>query len=374
MKKKVLQVTGALNVGGLEIVAKNYYKYIDKTKYDFVYLAWKKEKNDLEQEILDMGAKVIYIDSPQNDYIKFYKDIIRVLEEHGPFDIVHSHMLFTSGWFMKAAYKMGVPIRIAHSHNSQRAVKNSFFKKIYIKLMRFYLKKYANRIIGVNQIAGEALIGRSEFQRKGIVLENGIQLSEYKFNEDTRQKTRERLSVSKDDILLGNVARVTKVKNQEFILDITKVLAEVSSKYKVIIIGEGDLEEELKRKAHTLNIEKNILFLGLQTNISDYLQAMDIFLLPSLHEGAPLSLIEAQASKLPCITSDRVPDDTKLTENLMSLPINEGTEIWVDHILSLKLNNRDSRNISSLLESDYNIEISIQKLEKIYSRNKLELK
>ncbi|MFV8785214.1 glycosyltransferase [Aerococcus urinaeequi] len=374
MKKKVLQVTGALNVGGLEIVAKNYYKYIDKTKYDFVYLAWKKEKNDLEQEILDMGAKVIYIDSPQNGYIKFYKDIIRVLEEHGPFDIVHSHMLFTSGWFMKAAYKMGVPIRIAHSHNSQRAVKNSFFKNIYIKLMRFYLKKYANRIIGVNQIAGEALIGRSEFQRKGIVLENGIQLSEYKFNEDTRQKTRERLSVSKDDILLGNVARVTKVKNQEFILDITKVLAEVSSKYKVIIIGEGDLEEELKRKAHTLNIEKNILFLGLQTNISDYLQAMDIFLLPSLHEGAPLSLIEAQASKLPCITSDRVPDDTKLTENLMSLPINEGTEIWVDHILSLKLNNRDSRNISSLLESDYNIEISIQKLEKIYSRNKLELK
>lgn len=364
--KKILIVTDSLRIGGLEKIIVDYIKYCNTEKYEFTYLLLdNNSKGGLEKEVLQNGGNIIKLYPPKKNYIKFYRDFKNIVRKHGPFDIVHSHPAFTSGILMKASYKLKIPKRISHSHTDKRLVKENIFKKIYELIMKRYLRKYSTDCLAVSQNAGKYLFGESFFNKKGTILENGIEFNDFFYNPKIREKLRNSYNLNNDKVI-GHVGTFNKTKNQSFLIDILNELLKTDKHYKLLLVGDGKTREELKLKAKSLNIENNVIFVGRKDTVSSYLQAMDLFVFPSMFEGLPLSVLESQAAKLTTIISDKVPQEVLITNYIHVISLECPPSEWANKIKMLKLNERENLNNNPLLNSNYEIKKSIEKLQSIY--------
>lgn len=369
-KMKVMQVVGSLRMGGLELVALNYFKYIDRTKYTFDYLVYGSEIGELEKEVKRLGGNIIRIPKPKKNPLSFFKHLKKVFQDYGPYDVVHSHPLFNSGIVLKAAKSASVPIRISHSHSARQNERHSVMKNVYIKLMKYNLHKYSTHFLACSNEAGNYLFGSNWFSNKGIIMENGINISDYRFNKKKRYEVRKRLSLN-DYFVIGNVGRLSNVKNQKYLLDIFKDIKSNDSNVKLLLVGEGMLREELEMKVKELNISEDVIFLGSRNDVSDLLQAMDIFVFPSKSEGFGIAVVEAQASGLPCLISDVIPKDAIATDLVVSLSLESDAKVWSREILKIKDESEESRarTDDSLVSNTNDLPIIIRKIEDIYCEN-----
>ncbi len=291
-------------------------------------------------------------------------------DEH--FDIVHCHLPFISGIVLFAAKQCGVQKRIAHAHFSQPYTDTKIYSKpkqavakIYRQAMRLLLKKYCNGEIACSPASGEYLYGKKEFDKNGIILNNGINTDKFMFSSSVRDDIRKELKIQEDETVLGHIGQLYSVKNQSFVIDVFYKYHLKNEKSKLIIAGDGTDREMLKDKVKRLNLENVVMFLGLRNDAQRLYQAMDCFVFPSIHEGFPLTLIEAQTSKLPCVVSDTVTKAAKLNLNFDYLSITESPGKWVEKIDELLLLNREKIDNSKVIEQ-FDIRILSKKLEKIY--------
>lgn len=364
--KKILIVTDSLRLGGLETVIVNYLKYSYKKNYQFTYLILNnKEDGELEEDVRQKGGEIVKLYPPKQNYFKFYFDLKKIMQYYGPFDVVHSHPAFTSGIVMRAAYKSNIPKRLSHSHTDKSKVKKSQLKSKYEIFMKRLLKKYSTKYLAVSNNAGNYLFGESFFMKNGTVLENGVDFNNYQYDVRVRNKVRKKYNLSNYTVI-GHVGTFNKVKNQSFLIDILNNLLKYSDKYKLLLIGDGPTYDDLKKKAQKLKIKDKILFIGRRNDISQFLQAMDLFVFPSYYEGLGLSLLESQAAQLVTITSDMVPSEVLMTNYISVMPLSSSAEEWAEKIKSLKLNNRADLDKKPLIESDYQLEKSISKLHELY--------
>lgn len=329
--KKVLIIAGKLCIGGAEKVARDIGYYADKTKYDIHYLVFGDEVHCYEQELTDVGCKIIHMDPPSDNHYKYYKSI-RTLFCNEKYDIVHSHTMFSSGWAMIAGKKCGVPVRIAHSHTIRGHEERGLIKSIYENTMRRVINKYATHCIGCGLSAGYWLFGKKEFKEKGIVIFNGIDLDSFKYDPEKRNRLREQLLLD-NKFVIGHVGHFADVKNQQYLIKLLPDLIRKNKNTVLMLLGDGETNAEMKQLVKSLNVEKCVLFTGNVTNVGDYLNAMDVFAFPSKYEGMPLSLIEAQANGLPCVISEKIPKDVYLTDLITGLPITEESrDMWLNKI------------------------------------------
>lgn len=364
--KNILIVTDSLRLGGLEKIIVDYIRYCNKEEYKFTYLVLDdNSKGELEKEVLQLGGNIIKLYPPKNNYIKFYQDLKKTLSKYGPFDIVHSHPAFTSGIVMKASHKLKIPIRISHSHTDKRLLKENIFKRMYEVIMKYCIRKYSTHYLAVSQGAGEYLFGESFFNENGMVLENGIKFRDFSYDVKTRKEVRNFYNFNNEKII-GHIGTFNKTKNQSLLIDILYELLKTDRHYKLLLIGDGKTQEELKMKAKCLNIENNIMFLGRKDNISKYLQAMDIFIFPSKFEGLGLSVLESQASKLITVVSDKIPQEALITNYVHIISLDCTPVEWANKIRALDVSGRDKLNDKPLLNSNYEIGKSIRKLQNIY--------
>ena len=326
---RVLQITGGMNMGGIENFIMNVYRNIDRNKVQFDFLIHQEEKQIFEDEIEKLGGKVYRIPSiRKSGYFKYKKDLKDFFQAHS-YKIVHSHYNELSGLILKIAKESKIKIRISHSHTSYPKYSN-ILTKLFAEYLIRLLKNSSSLKFACSQKAGEWLYGESEnFE----VISNGIDPNKYKFNETIRKNIRDELKIKNDKILIGHVGRFSPEKNHEFIIDIFKDLYSKDNRYKLVLIGTGSTEEKIKKKVKDLGLKEAVNFLGVRKDVNNILQAMDLFVFPSLYEGLPVTLVEAQGAGLKCFISDTVTKEIDLECGLTEfISLNKSSEEWADII------------------------------------------
>ena len=364
-KIKVLEVVGSLRMGGLETVAINFFRYSDKSKYEFYFLTYQKgnEKEFFEDEVKKLGGKIIKIDSPKKGMFKFIKSVKKIIKNEN-YKIVHSHTFYNSGIIMYIASKLNVPIRITHIHTNNSMKNQKFIKVMYNFIMKNLIKKYSTKVCACSKEAGILTCGKKYFKEYGIVVNNCIDIDKYKFSSENRKNIRNNLKINENEIVIGNIGRIEKVKNQIFLLNILKKLND--TKFKLVIAGDGTLKKFLEDKAKEYGIINNVIFLGNISNVSEVLSAFDIFALPSEHEGFGLVLLEAQANGLKCLASkENIPDSVKILDNFKFISLIDMTQ-WIYEIKNKTNLKRNEKATEILKEQGYDIKDFSNYIKNLY--------
>lgn len=359
---RIAQIMGKWVGGGVEAVVINYYRYIDRNKIQFDFICDEDSTCIPYEEIEKLGGKVILI-PPYQKIFKYHKELKRVLKE-GKYKIVHSHINTLSVFSLFAAKCAGVPIRISHSHATTN--KKEFKRNIIKLFLRPFNRMCATNYACCSEYAGRWMFGNNNYNNGRVTkINNAIEIDRFIFNNKIRELYRNRLKIKAEQIVIGHVGRMVETKNHLFLLDIFARLCKKEDAV-LILIGQGPLEKELKRRAEELNIKERVFFLGQIKNVNDWYQVFDAFVLPSLYEGFGMALLEAQVSNLPCIASKDVPQEAKLIDNLEFLSLDLDKDLWIETIINLIRKSKRKSNQELLLNKGYDISIEVEKLEKYY--------
>ncbi|MCH5315039.1 MAG: glycosyltransferase [Eubacterium sp.] len=367
-KKKVLIVCDAIQYGGTDLAAIRLQQNLNQDEFECIYCVRGSRKGPLEPTVEQTGVRIIHQPDDKLNYIKSYKyysDLFK--NEH--FDIVHCHLPFYSGIVMAAAWKAKIKKRISHSHFSQPLVfsnskLNLFFANTYRAIMRKVMACFSTDVIGCSRESGIYLVGKKAFNKKGTVLNNGIDTSVYAYDTAIRNEKRKELGVE-NKTAIGHVGHMYYVKNHSYLIDVFFEFQKDNPDSVLLLVSDGWDREKLEAKVKKLGIDDKVKFLGFRDDIPELMLAMDCFVFPSIHEGFPLTLIEAQAAKLPCIVSDTVTPDVKLSDALSFLSIKENPALWCDEITKMLSLDRAEINNDKVLE-EFSIKNVCKKLEKIY--------
>lgn len=364
VKIKVLYVIGSLNIGGSENVVMNYCRYIDKKKFQIDFLIFDQEIGGFELEARNLGSTILRIPHPKKGYVQYYKNLKKIFKEQN-YDVVHSHTLFNNGIVMKAAADCNIKVRISHSHSTQSGKKESIIFKIYKKVMVKAISKFSTHFFSCGEMAGEYLFGEKLFSKSGTIINNGIYTPKYLYNVKSREYLRDEMNLG-GNLVIGHVGRLAKVKNHDFLIDVFKEIHNLNSQVKLLIIGDGDLKKELVKKVKDLELVDSVIFIGPTNEVNELLQVIDVFVFPSLYEGLPLSLIEAQAAGLKCIVSTNVTSEIKITDLVEFVPLELGPQEWAEIILKNSVYKRESK-IKEIKNNEYDIVDVIKSLEYVYN-------
>ncbi len=343
---KVLELCSQLNIGGAQAVAASVSRYAPA---DFLidYLVFGNAVGDFEADITAQGHRVLHWDPPGCRQLHFLRRLTRLMRQEG-YTAVHCHNMFSCGTVMLAAWLAGVPCRISHSHTTREDCAESPLRQFYRTAMRTLILLFGNEFFACGISAGHTLYGKSWFQKHGTLIPNGIETAAYGFSAENRRSIRDQYSLG-NFFVIGHVGHYVEVKNQRFLIDLMPRVLALRPDAVLLFFGEGPDRELLDQQIKELGLEDRVRLMGNVRNIGQVLSAFDVFAFPSLFEGTPLALLEAQANGLPCIISDTIPNDAILTEDVRPLPLSGA--LWLQALTSARRTSLEDR--SSILLSKY---------------------
>ncbi|CAI9679869.1 glycosyltransferase [Elizabethkingia anophelis] len=352
---RVLHIVTRIDVGGLTTFLFNYYQNMDHNliQFDIVAIDTGAEQ-DYHEKFKALGVRVQYMPDNLLSRLKF----LCTLMKYGEYDIVHDHSELPSAIYLLLAKLNGVKVRIAHAHLSvpTKGIKNSF--------LRILLNNVVTQRIGASSYSVKALFGE-QYINSSIILNNAIDVSMFSFNEKKREEYRKELLLH-EKYVIGFVGRLTFLKNIFYLLEILSELIAENSDILLLIVGDGELGDEFKKRAVELGVNNNILMLGQRSDINFLMMAMDVLLLPSFHEGLPLVLIEAQAATLKAIVSDNVSKEVKISDYLLFESIDKNPKVWRDIIID-KCQDYVRQPIDELIrEKQFDIKEEVKRLMQLY--------
>ena len=328
---RILNLFTIMNRGGAETMVMNYYRAIDKSKIQFDFMVHRQERGAYDNEIEAMGGKIfrmcpIY---PQN-LLRYQQMLKEFFDNHPEYRILHSHMSELGYFAFKEAIKHDVPVRICHAHNapifsSETAIEK--LKRIPRELLARQMRKLSTDYFTCSLIAGEWLFGKKNSE-KLIFMRNAIDAQVFAYNEAKALRVKADLGWT-DKFIIGHVGRFCPQKNHNFLIDIFKVFHSKYPNSILALVGSGELQGKIQEKVKNMGLDKDVCFLGNRADMPNIYQVFDVFLFPSFYEGLPVSLIEAQASGLPCVISDTISDQTRLTSAYYPVSLKEKPEQWV---------------------------------------------
>lgn len=338
---RILHVVTYMGRGGLETMLMNYYRHVNRNRVQFDFLVHRDFEADYDPEILNLGGKIYRLPRLNPFNKKYLNELNQFFKDHPEYRIVHSHLDCMAGIPLKYAKRNGVPIRIAHAHSSNQTKDKKYLLKLMFKRN---IKKNATDLFACAQDAGLWMFGCDQFH----VMNNAIDTKAYVVNKQTEIEVRRELEIPEDTFVVGHVGRFAPPKNHKFIVRVfAEVLKEKQNAF-LLLVGDGDLRGETEALTVELGIQDNVIFAGMRSDVNRMLQAMDVFLFPSVYEGLPVSIIEAQAAGLPCLISDKVPIECRKTDLVGQLSLNDSLSAWKDAVIDAgKVLKRDtSREIS----------------------------
>ena len=362
---RVLNMFTVMDRGGAETMVMNYYRHIDRTKVQFDFLVHREQRGAYDDEIERMGGRIyrmcpIY---PQN-FSRYKRDLRAFFRAHPEYKIIHSHMSELGYFAFREAERQGVPVRICHAHNAP----HGFDVKM---IMRTYFKKrmmpYLTHLFMCGEESGKWLYGEKNKSRF-IMLNNAIDAALYSFDASKREKMRQQLGLA-DELVIGHVGRFNLQKNHPFLLDVFAALLKKEPDAVLLLVGGGADLPKIQAKVQELGIAEQVRFLGVRSDVADLMQAMDVFVFPSLYEGLPVTMVEAQAAGLPCIISDKVPPECILTEGLVDvMPLSASPEAWAEKILAIRAVPRTDRR-AEIAAHGFDITTEAVKLQEFYIKS-----
>jgi len=358
---RVLHVVTYMGRGGLETMIMNYYRHIDRSKVQFDFLVHRDFKADYDDEIEALGGRIYHLQRLVPWKKSYLNELESFFKNHPEYKIVHVHQDCLSSVILKIAKKCGVKVRIAHSHSSSQDKNLKYLIKLYYKR---FIPKYATQLFACGKEAGDWMFGGAKYQ----IINNAIDTKLYKYNSEKRNSIRNDLKIPEDTFVVGHVGRFNAVKNHTFLLDIIAELKKQHKNSMLLLIGDGELRAKIEDKAKELNVTDDVIFTGVRSDVPDLMQAMDCFVFPSLYEGLPVTLIEAQSSGLPCIVSSEVPSECDKTDLVEHISLSDSLDIWAKHILNKKGNERKNYS-EAIAKSGYDINVNAKGLESFYIDN-----
>lgn len=324
---RILHIVTHMERGGLETMIMNYYRAIDRQHIQFDFLVHRSTEAAYDHEILSLGGTIYHL-PPLNPFNPSYLHALdNFFAKHPQYRLVHCHLDCMSAIPLKYAKKHGIPVRIAHAHSSSQDRDWKYLLKSYYKTR---IGKYATDLFACSLAAGKWTFGKDNFK----VLPNAIDAKAYAF--DLQKRTQLRLQLGlQDRFVIGHVGRFCPVKNHQFLLKVFAEIAKSDTESILLLVGDGSLRPAIEKHAKDLALQERVRFLGIRPDVSDLLQVMDVFLFPSLFEGLPVSLIEAQAAGLPCLISDRVPIESKKTDGVCQLSLDTDITEWANTLLNI---------------------------------------
>ena len=358
----VAQVMGKWVGGGVESVIMNYYRHLDHSKVQFDFICDEDSTRIPYDEIKKLGGRVFLVPKYQN-LPKYLKALEKLFKEN-QYRIVHSNINTLSVFSLYAAKKAGVPIRISHSHSTSNPKE---WKRNLIKnILRPFSKRYATDYFACSELAGRYLFGNKAFDQGEVkIIHNAIDVDKFKFDEVARKKLRKEFGIKDSTIVIGHVGRFVQQKNHTFLVDVFKEYHKKNPDSKLLLVGSGPLEDEIKKKVERLSLKDSVLFLGQRDDINKLYSVMDVFCLPSLYEGLGIVGVEAQTTGLPCVFSDEIPDDIKIIDSIKFIKLTDKLKIWSDEVAKIVNSKRPSTK-SDKFAKDYNIEKAVTSLEVEY--------
>lgn len=361
--KNVLIIIGKLVVGGAERVGRDIGYYADKKKYNIYYIVFGEESGVYEKELRAKGCKIYHFAPPSENYLEFCRKLNYFIKRKH-INVVHSHTMFNSGIVLSIARWNHVPVRIAHSHSIRGPEHRGVIKTAYENFMRKSIIRNATKLVACGKSAGRWLYGEGVFTSKGILIHNGINLEVYGYNEEKRKRIREMYGIS-GSFVIGHVGHLAAVKNQAFIIKLMPEILKRIPDTMFMIVGDGHDKEMLYELVQNMGMEDHILFTGNVNNVGDYMSAMDVFAFPSLYEGMPLSLVEAQTNGLPCIISDHIPDDVYLTDLIKPLPLENSQSQWIAAVTGT-MRNQSEKYKSMMFSKGFDTSVMLEKIYQLY--------
>ncbi len=335
LPKRILHVTSVLNYGGIENLILGVLKNIDREKIVFDFLVIREEYGILEEEIRSLGGVIHKIPAiKKTGYLGFKKNLKKFFTDNPQYSIVHSHVNTLSGIVLECAKICGIPTRIAHSHTAYP--KYNFFEGLCKSVFKRKLPKVATDYFACSDEAGKWLFGK---ESNFTVIKNGIDIDRFAFSKETREQARADLKLE-NKLVIINVGRFSKEKNQLFLLDILKELLIADKNVRLICVGSGKLKEVFEKKISDSSLQEFVLLTEATSNVEYFLNASDVYVSPSLFEGFGSSVAEAQVNSLPCILSDGYPKSVNFTDNCIFLSHESSAKTWAEKIFeSTRKNN-----------------------------------
>ena len=344
--------------GGIESYLRGLLEELDPELIQVDIVAARLEESVFTEALRRRGIRFFALSGSTRKLVRNHRMFRQLLRAHR-YDAVHLNLYQgLSLVYAAIARQEGVPIRIVHSHNSAlRPSAGRPGKLLLHRLGRALFEKDATHRWACSGEAGKFLFSGS-FQ----VMPNGISLDRFAFDPQARARIRTGLGVE-DGIVLGNIGRLCPQKNQKFLLEVLSLLPE---QYRLLLVGAGEDQSMLLRQARSLRISDRVIFAGSTDAPEAFLSAMDLFLLPSLFEGLPLSAVEAQAAGLPVLCTRGLTEELKLTEQVEFLPLEP--DLWAEKILARNpVRQQDAQN--RMRNTRFDIKSAAKQVESAYWGN-----
>ena len=357
---RVLMIMTSMDCGGMETFTMNIFRAIDKSKVQFDFLLHRPHRGDYEDEIERLGGRIFRIGRQNPLDYGYWLALDSFFKEHS-YPIVHAQLDCMSGIPLLVAERNGSFVRIAHSHSSRQDIDFKYPIKVICKKM---IKHVATHLFACGHAAGRWMFETDRFS----IFPNAIDTSVYRYDASRRASVRMKLGISEETCVIGHVGRFAAVKNHPRIIEIFKRYHSVNCDSTLLLIGEGDLRLEVQAMVNSLNLGDSVRFLGLRSDVPDLMRAMDLFLMPSIYEGLPMSLVEAQAAGLPCVISHTIPKDCDIVEGaIRRVPLEDGDAAWVEAITEMVKSPCNREDWCQLVKNaGFDIRESATKLQQFY--------
>ena len=331
---RILHMIGSLEMGGSQTMMMALYRTVDRNSVQFDFVVDCDTKNVFAEEINRLGGKIFRLPKFNG---RNYRQVRLAWNEffsnHPEYKVLHSHVRSYASLYLPIAKAHGVKT-IIHSHNTSNGRGMAAVGK---KVLQYPLRFQADYFFGCSEKAGQWLFGKKIVKSdRYFMLKNAVDIDRFSYRPEIRERIRKELAVDENTLLLGHVGRMNPQKNHRFLLECFQRIAEQRNDVKLILLGDGELRGELARYIQRLGLEDRVLMLGVRQNIEDFFSAMDCLVFPSLHEGLPVVIVEAQANGLQCLVSDTVTREVRISELVRYLPISQGTQPWTEAVLNCR--------------------------------------
>ncbi len=360
---RILNIVTIMNRAGLESRLMDIYRNIDRQRIQFDFYTNRMQEGEFDNEIKELGGRVYYSSQiyPGRESSKV-KEFHSFLTRNPEYRIIHAHVNEWSVLFCKVAMRAGVPVRIAHSRGANKSLS---LGTLYKDILRLPIKKYATHYFAVSKEAGEHLFGKRAVDNGSVLVwPNAIDTERFRIDLGIRQTVRKDLGL-KDEVLIMHVGNLSPVKNHLFLLHVFKEIKLAIPSAKLVMIGEGSQRGIIENWILNNSLSNSVYLLGNRSDVPHLLQAGDLFIFPSYHEGFPGAVLEAETSGLPCLISDTITDEVVLTDRVKQLSLRLSPKEWASFALK-SIQERRTDCVDLVKSAGYDIHRLVERLEAFY--------
>lgn len=366
-KIKIAHIAGGLTTGGVEAVIYNYFSLMNQRDYELYYISYDTPNREVQRRFENAGFHVYEVCKKKDHFFRSCMQVLKILREHD-IQIVHSHMTLICFVTSFLGWICGIRVRIAHSHLAQHITGT---KRWIYAIFKLLTRVTSTHYVACGREAAVYLYGQKLVdQGKVMVMHNAIDTGKFEFCQETRMRMRKHLSLE-GRFCVGHVGRFTEQKNHGFLIDIFLEIRKRKDNAVLLLLGEGELESQIRDKVKRLSLEEHVIFAGSRSDIDQFYQAMDVFLMPSLYEGLAVSLVEVQCNGIPIVVSDTVTEEIHLAKAYKILSLSDSPDIWAEAVCAWEpsgeegcVSRSEARNLVE--KAGYDITREAQKLDDFY--------